>query len=148
MEDSLQKIWRRSDVFIVNFEHISHLALVFLSISLKIIIGINTFPKSKNRLAFDIVVLVFLLTHFVPMFHFYIPLQSKSVWFLYDNGLCHERVKAGVYPQCSDQPNIGHYCRFNFTLSPRYRILGPTYIKTRHQINISPMAICNQTADL
>ena len=49
MEDSLQKIWRRSDVFIVNFEHISHLALVFLSISLKIIIGINTFPKSKNR---------------------------------------------------------------------------------------------------
>ena len=26
--------WRRSDVFIVNFEHISHLVLVFLLLSL------------------------------------------------------------------------------------------------------------------
>ena len=25
-----QRQWRRSDIFIVNFEHISHLALVFL----------------------------------------------------------------------------------------------------------------------
>ena len=28
--------WRRSGVFIVNFEHISHLVLVFLSLTLKI----------------------------------------------------------------------------------------------------------------
>ena len=28
--------WRRSDVFIVNFEHISHLVLVFLSLTLNI----------------------------------------------------------------------------------------------------------------
>ena len=28
--------WRRSDVFVVNFEHISHLALVFLMLTLKI----------------------------------------------------------------------------------------------------------------
>ena len=27
-------IWHRSDVFIVNFEHISHLALVFLLLTL------------------------------------------------------------------------------------------------------------------
>ena len=29
-----QRHWRRSDVFIVNFEHISHLALVFLFLTL------------------------------------------------------------------------------------------------------------------
>ena len=27
-------IWRRSDIFIVNFEHISHLLLVFLLLTL------------------------------------------------------------------------------------------------------------------
>ena len=29
-----QRLWRPSDVFIVNFEHISHLALVFLLLNL------------------------------------------------------------------------------------------------------------------
>ena len=34
MKTSEQSQWRRSDVFIVNFEHISHLVLVFLLLTL------------------------------------------------------------------------------------------------------------------
>ena len=32
--DEIQRQWRRSGVFIVNFEHISHLVLVFLLLTL------------------------------------------------------------------------------------------------------------------
>ena len=47
---------RRSGVFIVNFEHISNLFQLFQLLA------------------------PFLLTHFQPMFHFYIPLIKKSPW--------------------------------------------------------------------
>ena len=34
-----QRHWRRSGIFIVNFEHISHLVLVFLLLTLKMSAG-------------------------------------------------------------------------------------------------------------
>ena len=34
-KSNLKSQWRRSGIFIVNFEHISHLVLVFLSLTLK-----------------------------------------------------------------------------------------------------------------
>ena len=40
--------WRRSGVFIFNFEQISHLAIVFLLLTLNIIAGRDTFLGNQS----------------------------------------------------------------------------------------------------
>ena len=39
-----QRQWRRSDVFIGNFEHISHLVLVFLLLTMDMFPMLETYP--------------------------------------------------------------------------------------------------------
>ena len=54
--------WRRSGVFIVNFEHVSQLVLVFLLVTLS-----RYMPAGKK-----------LSTHFVPLISFYALSSAES----------------------------------------------------------------------
>ena len=49
MKTQEQRYWRRSGVFIVNFEHISHLLLVFLLLTLNMQIPTGEEQVCKNE---------------------------------------------------------------------------------------------------
>ena len=76
--------WRRFGAFIVNLEHISHLALVLLLLTLN-----SYMPAGLSLKLFKLLLKVY-LTNFMPLLAFYIPWKHQLCFW------CFHRVKKEI----------------------------------------------------